>query len=104
MIECCTQRTKVLFDKAFILYKIVFLWGFVCEYNDCWGAITQLKDVEIEIKNSTIENNKWAIVSRELSCQEAFNKINIENSIFSNNEVDIGIDRGWTSESCELNP
>ena len=51
-----------------------------------------------------MENNKWAIVSRELSCKEAFSKIKIENLIFSNNEVDFGLDKGWTSESCELNP
>ena len=51
-----------------------------------------------------MENNKWAIVSRELSCTEAFNKINIENLTFSNNKVDFGLDKGWTSEGCELNP
>ena len=78
--------------------------GGYCAYGDCWGAISQLADVEIKIKNSIIENNKWAIVSYQSTCQEAFEKITIDNpaQTFSNNDINVRL--GDHYEVCEITP
>ncbi len=71
-------------DGAIIRYG-----GGGCDAGYCWGAITQSKDVEIEIKNSIIENNTWGIFSNEAKCEKVFEKIKIENTIFRENKFNI---------------
>ncbi|MDO8663909.1 MAG: lamin tail domain-containing protein [Candidatus Wildermuthbacteria bacterium] len=71
--------------------------GGSCDGGFCWGAITQTRDVSIEIKNSIIEKNIWGIFSNESSCQNVFQKIKLENTTFSQNNINVRRDAG---EQC----
>jgi len=68
-----------------------------CAIGSCWGAITQLSGVGIEIKNSIIEKNVWGIFSNESNCPAALEKIKIENTIFRGNNKNIYL---WDWSEC----
>jgi hypothetical protein len=67
-----------------------------CYTGSCWGAITQLKGVEIQIKNSIIEKSIWGIFSNEADCDKALENLRLENVTFSDNERDISLIKGVT--------
>lgn len=65
-----------------------------CDGAFCWGAIRQDQGSGIEIINSRIEKNIWGIFSAESlsDCASVFNKIRLENTVFSQNQINIRIE------------
>ena len=84
-------QSLIFYSSGSLLDGVIIRYGGgYCQWGSCWGAITQSKDIEIEIKNSIIENNKWGIFSNEISCLAVYDKIKIDETvIFSNNQVNI---------------
>lgn len=83
-----SSSTSVL-DGALIRYGAGY-----CRWGICYGAITQLAGSSLEIKNSKLEKNVWGIVSRELDCVSALQKIKLENTAFYENDRNIYLSSG----------
>ena len=64
-----------------------------CDMGFCWGAIN-LVLAALEIKDSWIEKNIWGIFRFGGDCSSFFDRVKIENTVFSENDRNIHLAYG----------